>query len=130
MLHASCHCGTVRLEIARKPRTLTECNCSICGRLGAQWAYYTWKAVRALFSKGAIRAYSYGTKTYEYYHCRVCGCVTHYARINVKRTDRVAVNACMMNPEGVASIPIRRLDVRKRKRGKAEPSDAADRGGM
>ena len=78
----------------------------------------------------SIRAYSYGTKTYEYYHCRVCGCVTHYARINVKRTDRVAVNACMMNPEGVASIPIRRLDVRKRERGKAEPSDAADRGGM
>jgi len=119
MLHASCHCGIVRLEIARKPRTLTECNCSICGRLGAQWAYYSQRAVRVLCPKGAIQAYSYGRKTYEYYHCKVCGCVTHYARINVKRNDRVAVNARMMNPGDVASIPIRRLDVRKR--GRAEP---------
>jgi hypothetical protein len=70
---------------------------------------------------GTIHAYSYGTKTYEYYHCTVCGCVTHYARINVKRDDKVAVNARMMNPEEIASIPIRRLDVRKRKRGRAEP---------
>jgi hypothetical protein len=128
MLHASCHCGTVRLEIARKPRTLTECNCSICGRLGAQWAYYTRKAVRVLGPKRAIQAYSYGTKTYEYYHCKVCGCVTHYARINVKRKDRVAVNARMMNPEDVATLSIRRLDVRMRKRGRAEPSAAEDPG--
>jgi hypothetical protein len=46
MLHASCHCGTVRLEIARKPRTPTECNGSICGRLGARWAYCSRTAVR------------------------------------------------------------------------------------
>jgi hypothetical protein len=126
MLHASCHCGKVRLEIARKPRTLTECNCSICGRLGAQWVYYTQKAVRVVCPKDAIQAYSYRTKTYEYYHCKICGCVTHYARINTKHNDRVAVNARMMNPEDVASIPIRRLDVRKGKRAQAEQG-AADR---
>jgi len=120
MFHASCHCGAVRLEIARKPRTLTECNCSMCGRLGARWAYYTRKAVRVVCSNGAMQAYLYRTKTYEYYHCKVCGCVTHYARVNVKRSDKVAVNARMMKPEDVASISIRRLDVRKRKRGRAE----------
>jgi hypothetical protein len=40
------------------------------------------------------------------------------------------VNARMMNPEDVGSIPIRRLDVRKRKRGRAESSAAKDSGGM
>ena len=128
MLHASCHCGTVRLEIARKPRTLTECNCSICGRLGARWAYYAWSAVRAVCPRGALRAYSYGRKTYEYYHCKVCGCVTHYARVNVKRADRVAVNARMMDPEDVASVPVRRLDARKRKPGRAGPRAAPGTG--
>jgi hypothetical protein len=37
MLYASCHCGAVLLEIARKPRQLTECNCSICRRYGGLW---------------------------------------------------------------------------------------------
>src|SRR5215471_10630995 len=97
MLHASCHCGNVRLEIARKPHTLTECNCSICGRLGTQWAHYTRKAFRVMCLKGALAAYSYGRKTFEYYHCKTCGCVTHYARINVKNNDRMEVNARMMN---------------------------------
>ena len=129
MLHASCHCGTVRLEIARKPRTLTECNCSICGRLGARWAYYTRTAVRVRCPDGATQAYSYGRKTYEYYHCKVCGCVTHYARINVKRNDKVAVNARMMDPDDVAAIPVRRLDVRRRKHDQAGPPAASERGG-
>jgi hypothetical protein len=39
MLRASCHCGAVVLELARRPRTLTECNCSICRRYGALWTY-------------------------------------------------------------------------------------------
>jgi hypothetical protein len=123
MFSASCHCGSVRLEIARRPRTLTECNCSICGRLGAQWAYYMRTAVRVVCRKGAMQAYSYGRKTYEYHHCKRCGCVTHYGRVNVKHTDRVAVNARMMDPKDVASVPIRRLDVRKGKRSQAQPGE-------
>ena len=39
MLIATCHCGAVRLQIPRKPRTLTDCNCSICRRYGTRWAY-------------------------------------------------------------------------------------------
>jgi hypothetical protein len=40
MLTATCHSGAVRLEIPRKPRQLTSCNCSICRRYGTLWAYY------------------------------------------------------------------------------------------
>ncbi len=40
MLSATCHCGAVRIHIPRKPRSLTNCNCSICRRYGVLWAYY------------------------------------------------------------------------------------------
>ena len=113
MLHASCHCGAIRLEIRRKPRTLTECNCSICGRLGAQWAYYTRDSVRIHCDPGSLQPYIYKRKTYEYNHCKICGCVTHYRRINTKHNDRIAVNARMMDPGDIGSIRITRLDVRK-----------------
>ena len=113
MLHASCHCGAVRLEISRKPRTLTECNCSICGRLAARWAYYSAKSVQVLCKPGALQAFVYKDGTYEYNHCKKCGCVTHYRRINTNNNDRIAVNSRMMVPEDVASIKVVRLDVRK-----------------
>jgi hypothetical protein len=29
MIEASCHCGAIRIEIPRKPRTLTSCNGSM-----------------------------------------------------------------------------------------------------
>ena len=38
-LTASCHCGAVRIEVQRAPRTLTGCNCSVCRRHGALWAH-------------------------------------------------------------------------------------------
>jgi len=36
----SCHCGAVQLEIPSAPDHLTNCNCSICWRYGALWAYF------------------------------------------------------------------------------------------
>jgi hypothetical protein len=48
MIKASCHCGTVRLEIDAPLTEVTECNCSICRRYGVLWAYYTPDRVRVL----------------------------------------------------------------------------------
>ena len=40
MLIGSCHCGAVQIQVARKPRRLTSCNCSICRRHAGLWGYY------------------------------------------------------------------------------------------
>lgn len=47
MLKTSCHCGVVQVEVARRPTSLTECNCSICRRVGARWAYYSRKSLKS-----------------------------------------------------------------------------------
>ena len=46
MIEASCECGAVRLEIETPPETVGDCNCSICRRYGALWAYYPLAQVR------------------------------------------------------------------------------------
>ena len=46
MIRASCHCGAVVMEADSQPRSVTACNCSICRRYAALWAYYT-RAPRA-----------------------------------------------------------------------------------
>ena len=44
---ASCHCGSVRLEVDAPPSEVTECNCSLCRRYGVLWAYYPPHQVRS-----------------------------------------------------------------------------------
>lgn len=57
MLAATCHCGAVRVEVPRKPRRLTDCNCSICRRYVGLWAYYKASEVRVTSAPGATRDY-------------------------------------------------------------------------
>jgi len=40
MIEAACHCTAIRLDIARAPKRVVDCNCTLCRRYGALWAYY------------------------------------------------------------------------------------------
>jgi len=40
MITGGCHCGRVRFALPALPAEVTRCNCSICAKLGALWAYY------------------------------------------------------------------------------------------
>lgn len=57
MIAGTCHCGAVRIEIPRRPRTLTDCNCSICRRYGALWAYDKASTVRVIADPTATSGY-------------------------------------------------------------------------
>jgi len=39
MLEGSCHCGAVRLTLPSPPEVATQCNCSLCRRIGSPWVY-------------------------------------------------------------------------------------------
>ena len=84
MLTASCHCGAVQVEVPRKPRTLTNCNCSICRRYGTLWAYYKASDVRVIAASGATNEYSWGDKSLRFVRCSTCGCITHWERVHPK----------------------------------------------
>lgn len=114
MLHASCHCGAVTLILPRRPRVLTQCNCSICRRLGALWAYYARRSVGLEAAPGSYRGYRRRKEgTIDFCHCVTCGCVTHYEKA-AKRADGrdvLAVNARnVLEVEAIASVPIKMLD--------------------
>lgn len=110
MLLASCHCGAVVLDIENAPESLTECTCSICRRYGAKWAYYTRRSVRVRCSSDDVTAYVWGDKTIEFYHCNTCGCLTHYESVKKDDDSRIAVNARLMEPDDIKSVPVRLFD--------------------
>ena len=110
MLSASCHCGAVQIKVARKLHSLTECTCSICRRYGAQWAYCTRKTAKVSWAPNSVSAYSWGKKSLEFYHCNICGCLTHYESTDKSDAGRIAVNARMMSPTDIVGIKVRTFD--------------------
>ncbi len=107
MIEASCHCGAVRLEIAAAPQTLTDCNCSICRRLGVLWAYYAPKDVEI---SGATDVYSSGKRSIAFHRCKSCGCTTHWAPLPHRDQGRMGVNARLMDPAVAGAARVRRFD--------------------
>src|SRR5687768_18048568 len=75
MLTGACHCGAVRVTIPRKPRAVTDCNCSICRRYGVLWAYYKLPTVRIETKRGTTESYAWGRKSLKFVRCKTCGCV-------------------------------------------------------
>ena len=85
MIRAACHCGAVRITVEPDPTWVGDCNCSICRRYGALWAYardfkdpgrpITMTLVQGLDD---LEAYLWAGKELAFWRCRHCGCVTHH----------------------------------------------------
>lgn len=109
MLTAACHCGRVRIEVARRPRTLCDCNCSICRRYGVLWAYYSPRTCRVVSGRRGLVSYVWGERRLKFFHCAHCGCVTHYEQ-NRKPNRVMALNARLLAPDAIVRSRIRHFD--------------------
>ena len=107
MIESSCHCGAVRLKINLAPEEVVDCNCTLCRRYGALWAYYSPKDVQV--TNDATDIYKWGLRAIEFHRCKQCGCITHWAPVD-KTYDRMAVNARLMAPEVMNKVRVRRWD--------------------
>jgi len=79
---ASCHCGSVQLEIDL-PDGLVDvrrCDCSMCRRRGAIVASVPLSAINVLRGSDALTLYQFNTKTAKHYFCKNCGIYTHHQR--------------------------------------------------
>jgi hypothetical protein len=108
-IEASCHCGAVKFAIAAELGELTDCNCSICRRYGALWAYFSPKVVRITPADGAADVYMWGERMLEFHRCKKCGCVTHWLATKPGH-DRMGVNARLLPPDILAKARVRRFD--------------------
>lgn len=103
-VEASCHCGAIRLSLAQVPEALNACQCSICRRYGAHWAYYDPADVRIVAGDGETDVYLWGRRMTEFHRCRACGCITHWLPTDRARR-RMGINGRMLLPEVLATIP-------------------------
>ncbi len=112
MIEGSCHCGRVRFEIEALTAAVTSCNCSICHRLGALWAYYRPGEVSFTAGDGETVAYvrqGEDQGEIEFHHCPTCGCTTHWSSVE-GRVDRMAINARLLDRALLEGVKISDLD--------------------
>lgn len=102
----SCHCGQISLILRETPGDAAECNCSLCRRTGALWHYST-PAMVSVFGEGA--AYVQGDRTLATWHCRTCGCITHWTALD-PAYKRMGVNLRLFDPNLWEKLPRRLID--------------------
>jgi hypothetical protein len=74
----SCLCGQLRVEAAKRPDFVHECNCTLCSKSGAQWGYFHPDEVSVA---GEAQGYSRADKdapNAEIRFCATCGSTTHF----------------------------------------------------
>ena len=110
MTAGGCHCGGVRWRLQAAPDSATACNCTVCRRYGALWAYdYLGEGATV---SGETGIYSRDEREIGFHFCQSCGCVTHWLAVTPDEQGRrrIAVNLRMAEPESVAAVPIRQFD--------------------
>lgn len=110
MFSIECHCGNLALTANRMPVSMTSCNCSICHRLGALWAYYDRQDVELRCAGETVDTYRWGEKTITYHRCGRCGCTTHYTATEENGSELVALNCRMAGTAVTDAIELRRFD--------------------
>lgn len=78
MLSLSCLCGQIRVELAKRPDYVHECNCALCSKTGARWGYFHPSEVEV---DGAANGYCRDDKddpAAEIRFCGNCGSTTHF----------------------------------------------------
>jgi hypothetical protein len=106
----SCHCGAVKLKLPSTPTVATDCNCSLCRRIGGPWVYFEWGTVTIDTQPDAVVGYIQRDGTLRTVHCMTCGCITHWEPLAPKPGAKHGVNLGNFDRELIASVRVRRFD--------------------
>lgn len=116
MLELSCLCGDVRLTVSKRPDFIHECNCTLCSKSGARWAYLHPSEVEV---EGTTAGYSRGDKAEpnaDLRFCPTCGATTHFGltprAIAQHGNTMMGVNTRLADERDLAGIELRYPDGR------------------
>jgi len=116
MLKLSCLCGQVRVEIAKRPDFINECNCMLCSKSGARWAYFHPSEVSVVGTTTGYRRDDKEDPAAEIHFCAHCGSTTHFvltpSAVAKFGNSQVGVNARLADETDLAGIELRYPDGR------------------
>ena len=109
----SCHCGAASWKLIGDPGPITACNCTLCRRYGALWAYdYENERVAVSGTTSTYRRLHKDNPALEIVFCPTCANVLAWRAVGVDADGRrrMAVNVRLASPDAVADLPIEHFD--------------------
>ena len=106
-----CHCGRVRFEVTASAEiTVTDCNCSMCRRVGYLHLVVTKSQFRLLQGAESLATYTFNTGAAKHLFCKVCGVKSFY--VPRSHPDGFSVNARCLDEGTVTRMEVRPFDGR------------------
>lgn len=106
-----CHCGKVRFEVeAPAAISATECNCSICHKVGYLHLFVSNAEFRLLQGEDELSTYTFNTGAAKHYFCKHCGVKSYY--VPRSHPDGVSVNVRCLDEATIASVDVTPFDGR------------------
>lgn len=104
-VHAGgCHCGSVRFEVKTGLDKLVSCNCSICGKTGAIYAFVPASEFTLLKGADAQSDYQFNKKVIHHLFCKTCGIRSFGRGKGPDGTEMIAVNVRCLDDVDVAAL--------------------------
>ncbi|MDG2520431.1 GFA family protein [Caulobacter segnis] len=113
MLEGTCHCGQAGWTLVGDPGSVTACNCTLCRRYGALWAYdYEGGRIAVHGVTKSYRRIGKQDPALEMVFCPDCACVLYWRglRLEPDGRRRMAVNLRLADLAGVADLKIDHFD--------------------
>ncbi|KXF81945.1 GFA family protein [Enterovibrio coralii] len=106
---ATCHCGSVELEL-RMPNGLVDarrCSCSMCRKRGTVMASVEVENLMVTRGEEFLTLYQFNTLAAKHYFCKRCGIYTHHQRRSNPYQFGINV-ACLegINPYDLPNITV------------------------
>ena len=116
MIELSCLCGQICVKTEKQPEFIHECNCTLCNKSGARWAYFHPSDVKV---DGVTKGYSRADKEdpgAEVQFCPGCGSTTHFvltaSAVSKFGNSMMGVNMWLADENALAGIELRFPDGR------------------
>ena len=113
MLKGTCHCEAAHWTLEGDPGSITACNCTLCRRYGALWAYdYENERIHVSGQTSAYRRAGKSNPSLEILFCPTCGCVLAWRGLRPGEDGRrrIAVNVRLAPPDEVADLAVDHFD--------------------
>jgi hypothetical protein len=102
----SCHCGQVVFEVEGELEQLTDCNCSICSRLGSLHWFVPREKLHLLTPEADLASYAFGEQTIQHRFCPTCGIHPFGEGVDPKGNRIAAINTRCLEEVDLSALPV------------------------
>src|SRR5215467_6586240 len=111
-LSGSCHCGAIAYTVEADPATAITCNCSICSRLGAVWAFALAARFKLTRGESKLGDYQFNKHVAHHRYCPNCGVESFAHGKGKDGSDQVGINLRCCDGIDVNTLSPKQVDGR------------------